>query len=62
MCEDNKCWNQQKINSLFLQPIFNLIINTPILQIEQDRILWTSSTTGKFFIKSTYRLLIQDRD
>lgn len=52
--------DSRKIDSNFPQHICREILNTPILEKGQERLIWTPSTTGVFTVKSAYRLITKN--
>lgn len=54
-------WNSNLINELFPSQVRELIINTPILDVESDNFVWTPSMSGSFTVKSAYHSMLQGR-
>lgn len=61
LMEGGSAWNQELVRSLFPSHVSNHILNTPIFEMEQERLIWTPSLTGGFTVKSTYNMLVKDR-
>lgn len=61
MMDSGQQWNSERIRRIFPPHISTHILHTPILTTEQDRLIWTPSTTGEFSVKSAYKTLIQHR-
>lgn len=54
-------WNGSLVQSLFPSQISDLIMNTPILNLEHERLIWTPSSSGLFSVKSTYNMVVRGR-
>lgn len=52
-------WDCRKIQATFPQQIGKEILNTPILEKGQERLIWTPSMLGVFTMKFVYRLITQ---
>lgn len=59
MTSDGSHWDIPRVLSLFPTHVSTSILNTPILLMEQDRLVWTPSTTGEFSVKFTYKFINQ---
>lgn len=46
LMEGGSAWNQELVRSLFPPHVSNHILNTPIFEMEQERLIWTPSSTG----------------
>lgn len=55
MCADGKTWNSTLVANLFPHAITDLIMDTPIVEMEQDRPVWYPSSSGKFSVKDAYK-------
>lgn len=56
---NGKSWNSNLVSSIFPNHIKENILNTSILEMEHERLIWTPTSTGKFSIKATIELLRQ---
>jgi hypothetical protein len=57
---NQQAWNEQLINTIFHHHMATTIINTPILNSEDNDILcWKLTPTGKCSTKSAYRACLQ---
>lgn len=61
MLDGGNNWNQNLVQALFSPQISSLILNTPILDLEQERLVWTPSLTWSFSVKTSYNLIIKSR-
>lgn len=61
MIDGGNNWNQNLVQALFSPQISSLILNTPILDLEQERMVWTPSLTWSFSVKTSYNLIIKSR-
>lgn len=43
---DGRLWNLGAISNIFPNEIKEMIIKTPILELEQDSLMWVSSAIG----------------
>lgn len=48
-------WNRSLIQASFPTAISNMILHTPILDQEQDTLVWAPSTIGTFTVSFAYR-------
>lgn len=56
-----KCWNNDLINTLFLEPTASTIISTPIINDDTpDLLCWDLTPNGKCNSKSACKLCLQD--
>lgn len=60
MYPEGSQWDQEKVCSIFNPQLSKIICETPILDAEHERLIWAPSTSGKFSVKSAYKLLIQE--
>lgn len=58
---DDKSWDISRIRQLFPLHISKAIIDTPILEPEHERLIWTPSSSGEFSVKSAYGFIIKER-
>jgi hypothetical protein len=57
---NQKCWNSQFIDSLFMPRTTNVIKNTTILQVDNpDTLFWRLTPNGKCNSKSAYKTCLQ---
>lgn len=61
MLDGGNNWNQNLVQALFSPQISSLILNTPILDLEQERLVWTPSLTWSFSVKTSHNLIIKSR-
>lgn len=54
-------WDCRKVQATFPQQICREILNTPILEKGQERLIWTPPMSGVFTVKSAYWLITQHR-
>lgn len=60
---DGKEWNGSLVRTLSPPPhISDQIIHTPILNEENERLIWTPSSSGMFSMKSMYNWMLTDRN
>lgn len=59
MKDGEAAWDKVKISIIFPLEIVSKIINSPILEEGQERLIWVPSLIGKFLVKITYHLIIQ---
>lgn len=58
--EDSSEWNFATVSTNFSPHISDVILNTPIIG-EQDSFVWAPSKSGRFSIKSAYRVNNKER-
>lgn len=61
MYADGKSWNEDLVTNLFPPRIRDLILDTPIFELEHDKPIWNPSLSGKFTVKAAYHWIIQGR-
>lgn len=59
MSQDGRRWNSNLVTNIFPNELRDKILNTPILESEQERLIGSPSTSGDFSIKATHRLIRQ---
>lgn len=60
MQADDLSWNASLIRKVFPISISNKIIQTPIIDIEEDREIWCPFMARNFTIKSAYNMILKD--
>jgi hypothetical protein len=59
MLPNIKCWDKEKIESLFPEGVARYILNTPLFDvIEEDKLVWHDDIHGQYNVKSGYKLLV----
>lgn len=60
MDSEGKQWDLGIISNIFPLNIRKQILNTPILEREQETLVWTPSTSGVSLVRSAHKLIIQE--
>jgi hypothetical protein len=59
MRPNEKMWDKEKVESLFIAHIAKSILNVPLLSmIEEDKLVWAGNTHGDYSVKSGYNLML----
>lgn len=61
MDSTGSCWDCRKIQANFPPHICSAILNTPILEKGQERLIWTPSMSRVFTVKSAFQLITKNR-
>ncbi|MCH89306.1 RNA-directed DNA polymerase (Reverse transcriptase), partial [Trifolium medium] len=53
-----KVWDKAKIESIFPLHVAKSILEIPLFDMNEDKLLWIDSTNGQYSVKSGYKLLL----
>lgn len=61
MMPHEKRWNEDIFRQVFSVDLADKIMNTPLVaQVQHDRLIWKAEIHGKYYVKSAYRLCIEE--
>jgi hypothetical protein len=56
MLPNVKIWDKGKVESLFPMHVANRILDIPLFELSEDKLVWIDSTYGDYNVKSGYKL------
>jgi hypothetical protein len=60
LLENYKAWDIAKIRNLFLGPVVEEIIATPLISsVKEDKVVWEEERNGCYYVKSGYNLVMR---
>jgi hypothetical protein len=61
MLPNEKRWNEVVVRQVFSAELADHIMSTPLVaHVQSDRLIWKAEKNGKYFVKSAYRLCVEE--